>query len=182
MCTNETGVCLWLAISHIINERWQRAAPTGPVIVWDKVEVFIESWLRLLINNSEYLVNSSAPYPELLTMRWTRGKIRYNSHSWMKSPSWPSNRISRAWGNRTMSLSRTRRIQYNREIIANGRVLCIRTRSDYQRAWNDRSYLMTAIWERKTYGLTVTPSAQSLCAGGRPLSGGAWKAPPIKYP
>ena len=43
-------------------------------------------------------------------------------------------------------------------------------------------HFMTTTWERKTYGLTVTPSAQALCVGGRPLSGGGWKAPPVHYP
>jgi hypothetical protein len=35
--------------------------------------------------------------------------------------------------------------------------------------------------ERKTDGLTMTPRAQSLTEGPKPLSGGGWKAPQYGY-
>ena len=38
----------------------------------------------------------------------------------------------------------------------------------------------TEVDANRAYGLTVTPSAQSLCVGSRPLSGGGWKAPPAE--
>lgn len=47
------------------------------------------------------------------------------------------------------------------------------------RATQQGMYISSKL-DKSTHGLTVTPSAQSLCEGARPLSGGGWKEPPLK--
>ena len=59
--SHKTGVRLGLVVSAIVYSGGKGSSASGPVEVRDEVEIFVERWLRLLVNYPENLVNGRLP-------------------------------------------------------------------------------------------------------------------------
>lgn len=57
----EAGVCLWFSIAEIVNDGRERPTTTCPIKKWNKIKIFVKSWLRLFVDDTEDLVNCSPP-------------------------------------------------------------------------------------------------------------------------
>lgn len=60
-CSNEACIRLGLVVSPIVYSGRERSSTSGPIEIRNEIEVFIEGWLRLFVDDSEYLIDGALP-------------------------------------------------------------------------------------------------------------------------